>query len=158
MGKAVLRVKILPKIKKSKPFYVNDLIIYSALAIFLILLFIAVIFKHETDTVHGFYVIYNNEQIAEYSFASGTLKITDGNSDYLSQKEDGIYFYPNGTASGEYNLIVADDLAKTVRVTASTCAGHDCERQKITAEGGFIYCAPHNLKITAMGFTNPVTG
>lgn len=154
----VLLNKSLTEIKKSKPFYFNDLILYFALAILIILFFIAAILKSESDTLRGFYIIYNNQIIAEYDFTSDKLKINGEYTDYLYQNDDGIYFYPNKDNHGEYNLIVADNKAKTVRVTASTCAGHDCERQVLSSSGGFIYCAPHNLKITAMGLTDPVSG
>ena len=158
MGRLVLRKKSLSEIKKSKPFYFNDLIIYFALAVLVVLLFFAVIFKPVADNFNGFNIIYNNEIIAEYNFADDKLNINDGYSAYLSQEHGGIYFYPSGEKNGEYNFISVDSAKKTVRVTDSTCAGHDCERQFLSADGGFIYCAPHGLKITAMGLLDPVTG
>ena len=156
--KAVFFVKSLSEIKKSKPFYSFDLVVYVALVFLLVLLFLAVAFSTKNTDLQGFYIIYNNETAAEYYFDGNSLKVSDGYADYIAKTDDGIYFYPNGTASGEYNLIIVDDNSKTVKIAESTCAGHDCEKQKLSADGGFIYCAPHNLKITAMGFTDPVTG
>ena len=153
-----MHIKSLPEFKKSKPFYTFDIFIYSALAVFIILLFLAALFKPVAGNFNGFYIIYNNEKIAEYSFLTNSLKIQEGYSDYIRQSDDGIYFYPNSEKTGEYNLIVANNATKAVRVTVSTCAGHDCERQVLSSSGGFIYCAPHNLKITAMGLSDPVTG
>ena len=121
--KAVFFVKSLSEIKKSKPFYSFDLVVYVALVFLLVLLFLAVAFSAKNTDLQGFYVIYNNETAAEYYFDGNSLKVSDGYADYIAKTDDGIYFYPNGTAGGEYNLIIVDDIAKTVKITESTCTG-----------------------------------
>lgn len=146
------------ELKKSKPFYLFDLMIYGLSAMLIIAIFAIVFFAKKGTTTQGFYVMIDNAVVAEYRFDDGKLKIKDGYSAHFSDTENGFYFYPDAENKNDYNLIAVNVIAKTVYITASTCAGHDCEKQKITASGGFIYCAPHKLKITPTGLTDPVSG
>ena len=152
------------ELKKSKPFYLFDLMIYGLSAALIIAIFAIVFFAGKGTATNGFYVMIENTVVAEYRFDDGKLKINDGYSAHFSEKENGggkeyeIYFYPDTENKNDYNLIAINVADKTVRITASTCAGHDCEKQKITADGGFIYCAPHKLKITPTGLNDPVSG
>ena len=150
--------KNLSELKNSKPFFIFDLLIYFLSAGLIVILFCAVFISRQNGDYQGVYIIYNNSVVAEYYFNDGNLKIQDGFSSYLNKTDDGVYFYPNGVSDGDYNLIIFDGDTKTVYIKASTCIGHDCEKQQITGGVGFIYCAPHKLKITPMGLTEPVTG
>lgn len=150
--------KDFSELKKSKPFYLFDLIIYGLVAVIVSAVFLFVFFLKNDSAAQGFYVTYKNEVAAEYRFDQGILKIKDGFIQYFSEKDDGFYFYPDANDKKDYNLIIVDKENKTVYIKEATCAGRDCTAQKVTAQGGFIYCAPHNLKIIPMGLNDPVSG
>ncbi len=146
------------ELKKSKPFYPFDLIIYGLLTAFIIAVFAAVFLFKGSTPAQGFFVMYENKVAAEYRWDDGNLKIKDGYASHFSETENGFYFYPDPADKNRYNLVVIERAAKTVSVKEATCAGRDCISHKVNINGGFIYCAPHNLKITPMGLTDPVSG
>ena len=155
---AVLVRRKFAEIKSSKPFYPYDLIVYIALIIVVALTFAVAAATGGKESVCGFTVIVDNRVAAEYSFDNGRFTVKDGFADNFDAKDTEIYFFPDANDKSEYNLIAVDIAALTVYVKESTCAGHDCEKQKITEKGGFIYCAPHKLKIVPAGLTDPVSG
>ncbi|GEM_PF-2673816 len=146
------------RIKNSKPFYFADLIIYLVVAVIVLTAFIAVSLRGGSAAATGFSVLYDNKVAAEYRFSDGKFTVKAGYETYFSVQENGVYFYPDGEDNGHYNLIVFDKDKKTAKITESTCAGHDCEAQSVSDSGGFIYCAPHKLKIIPAGLTDPVSG
>lgn len=148
----------LMRIRNSKPFYLADLIVYLCVAAVIIAAFLAVLFSGEKSTATGFSVLYDNEVAAEYRFSDGRFAVKSGYEKYFSVQDSGVYFFPDGENNGNYNLIVFDKEKKTAKITASTCSGHDCETQTVSDSGGFIYCAPHKLKIIAIGLLDPVSG
>ena len=153
-----LAKKSVTEIRNSKPFYPFDLIIYCALIFAVIGTLFIVFFAGKTAENQGVYIILDNSTIAEYRFGGDKFTVLDGYENYFSAKDDGIYFYPDGNSHERYNLIIIDGENETVYIKDATCAGHDCERQKITENGGFIYCAPHKLKIVPMKLSDPVSG
>lgn len=150
--------KRLSEIRNSKPFYPFDLIVYCALALAVTAMLFAVFFTGGKSENTGVYIMYDNETAAEYRFSDGKFTVKSGFNGHFSVADDGIYFYPDGNSHEHYNLIVLDGENKTVYVKEATCAGHDCTKQKITASGGFIYCAPHKLKIVPIKMSDPVSG
>lgn len=150
--------KNLSELKNSKPFYLFDLILYLLLIAFIAAAFLIVFANENKGVSQGFYVLYDNEIAAEYFYRDGNFKIKDGYVAHFSEEGDKIFFYPNNDDYGEYNLIAVDKNKKTIRILDATCAGKDCVFQELSETGGFIYCAPHKLKIVPMGFTNPVSG
>lgn len=149
---------VASRIKNSKPFCFADLIVYLIVAAIIIAVFIAVAFNGSTTNSTGFTVLYDNRTAAEYRFSDGKFTVKAGFENYFSVSENGVYFYPDGENNGHYNLIVFDKEKKTAKITESTCAGHDCEAQTVSYKGGFIYCAPHKLKIIPAGLLDPVSG
>lgn len=146
------------RIKNSKPFSFADLTVYLCVAAILVAAFIATgVFGAKNGTA-GFTVLYDNRVAAEYRFSDGSFTVKEDYSAYFSVKENGVYFYPDKSTDGHYNLIVFDNEKRTAKITESTCAGHDCESMSVSDSGGFIYCAPHKLKIIPTGLTDPVSG
>lgn len=150
--------KSLSEIRTSKPFYPFDLIIYCILAVIVAGVFFIVFLTEKTGGEKGFKIIYDDKVAAEYYYKDGNLIIRDGFSAYFYESADGIYFYPDGELHDDYNLIAVDRENKTVTIKETTCAGRDCAAMVITADGGFIYCAPHKLKIIPAGLNDPVSG
>lgn len=150
--------KSLTEIRNSKPFYPFDLIIYCALTLTVAIAVLAVFFVGKTAENLGVYILLDNETVAEYRFSDNKFTIKSGFESHFSVEDCGIYFYPDGNSGEDYNLIILDGENKTVYIKEATCAGHDCEKQKITENGGFIYCAPHKLKIVPIKISDPVSG
>lgn len=148
----------LTEIRNSKPFYPFDLIIYCALALTVAIALFAVFFSNNSAENSGVYILFDNETAAEYRFSEGKFTIKSGFESHFSVEDCGIYFYPDENSHEHYNLIILDGENKTVYIKEATCAGHDCEKQKITENGGFIYCAPHKLKIIPIKISDPVSG
>ena len=148
----------LSELKNSKPFHLFDLIVYLIVAAFIVAAFLFVFASKNNAASQGFYVLYDNELAAEYLYDDGEFKIKDGYDAHFFIDDDKIFFYPNADAHTDYNIIFADKASKTVKITDATCAGKDCTYQEVSKNGGFIYCAPHKLKIVPMGLNDPVSG
>ena len=150
--------KSLTGIRNSKPFYPFDLIIYCVLALAVMSMLFAVFFADNSAENLGVYILFDNETAAEYRFSDDKPTIKRGFENHFFVGDGEIYFYPDENSPEHYNLIILDGENKTVYVKQATCAGHDCEKQKITENGGFIYCAPHKLKIVPIKISDPVSG
>ena len=148
----------LSELKNSKPFHLFDLIVYLIVAAFIVAAFLFVFASKNNAASQGFYVLYDNEIAAEYLYDDGEFKIKDEYSAHFFIDGDKIFFYPNADGHTDYNIIFVDKANKTVKITDATCAGKDCTYQEVSKNGGFIYCAPHKLKIVPMGLNDPVSG
>ena len=159
MGVTVLLVKRrAAEIKKSKPFYVLDVAVYLAVLTLAAAIFFALIPFKNAGEIAGFNFYFNNELVAEYSFSGGEFTVKSGFEERFARSEDGsIIFYADADKT-EYNVIIIDDETKTAKVTDANCTGRDCTTQTAGKGGGFIFCAPHNLKITSKTLSGPTTG
>ena len=131
---------------------------YLFLITLIALLFIAGVFIGNQTDADGFYILYDNVKVAEYRFSDNAFNVKSGYEAHFAHNGDEILFYPDAQDKNEYNVIAVLPAEKTVYVKEATCAGRDCTAQKIVGGKGFIYCAPHKLKITPMGEQIPVTG
>ncbi|MBQ9485835.1 MAG: hypothetical protein IJU83_03255 [Clostridia bacterium] len=148
----------MSEFKTAKPFYAFDLIIYCIIAVIAVCtLFFALIGTRGTSS-DGLIFLVDNKIAAEYSFSTKKLTVKDEFSSRFSLTEEGLFFFPDEIDRSEYNLIVIDAEQKSATVKTATCFGHDCESQRVSAEGGFIFCAPHKLKIVPAGLKDPVSG
>ena len=159
MGVTVLLFKRrAADIKKSKPFHVLDIAVYLAVLILAAAIFFALIPFKNTGEIAGFNFYFNNELVAEYSFNGGEFTVKSGFEENFSLESDGsIIFYADADKTA-YNVIIIDEEAKTATVKEANCTGRDCTTQTAMQGGGFIFCAPHNLKITAKALSGPTTG
>lgn len=153
-----MKKKNASDVKNSKPFYLLDVAVYALLATAIIAAFIITFLTGGKSAAQGVILYYDDRVAAQYFFGDGKLAINGGFEDNFAVNADGIYFFPDGTHRSEYNLIVIDGENKTVVIKDATCAGKDCETQLITEDGGFIFCAPHKLKIVPTGLYDPVAG
>lgn len=157
-GETVLKKKSLSELKNSKPFYAFDIVLYLAVAAFTVLSFVFVLANGNKGDSQGFFVLYENVVVAEYYYSDGNLIVKDEYAAHFKTDGEKVRFYPDKNDLNDYNDIVIDKTNKTVSIADATCAGKDCTTQKVSASGGFIYCAPHALKIVPTGLTDPVSG
>ncbi len=151
-------------LRASKPFHINDLILYLAVFITVVVLFCAfVIFPNKKEN-DGFSVFCGDEIVCVLEFDSPTPTVSDGWLDKV--QFDGTHntikiFFDD--AKTDYNLISFDPAKRSVRITESTCSlSKDCVyTPAITGSDGMIFCAPHNLRITPLsggGAIPPIVG
>ena len=146
------------EIKKSKPFHALDVAVYLAVLTLAAAMFFALIPFKNTGEIAGFNFYFNNELAAEYSFGGGGFTVKSGFEENFSLAGDGsIIFYADADKTA-YNVIIIDEETKTATVKEANCPGRDCTTQTAGTGGGFIFCAPHNLKITAKNLSGPTTG
>lgn len=144
MGVIAEKPDLAEKVAKSKPFTKKDLLIYG-FAFVLFCLSLLPLFLNNGGNNAGFEVYvrgekaftyyYGGERFAEEKFFERTE---------FNEEEHTLTIYFNDEKT-EYNVLVIDDESKTVRVKASTCKNHDCERME-----NDIYCAPHFLRVTGI--------
>lgn len=149
--------------KSDKPFLQADILIYSLIILSVLLSFLLIFPSNRTSAygIYGLDFYCGNELAATYRFAERKFSIKNGFTDkvFIDENKITVYFNENQT---EYNVIEIDDEHKKASVIYSTCAGHDCEQTTVSKNGGFIYCAPHKLKVVICGdvgnYSDPVTG
>lgn len=149
------------ELKDSKPFEIGDILVYSALFILLLILFVFFVIAPSTAKTDGFNIFIDGNKVAVYRYGEG-LSVVDNSYQSLviydhQNKTITIYIDDNKT---EYNVITVNVQNKTAKVTDANCStSKDCVHTP--ALGNAIVCAPHKLKITPLGddgFSPPVTG
>ena len=149
------------ELKESKTFEIGDILVYSALFILLLVLFVFFVITPSAKTPDGFNIFLDGKKIAVYRYDDGLNIINDDYLNLISYNRDkkSITVYVDD-AKTEYNVITVDITNKTAKVTDANCSqSKDCVHTPPL--GSAIVCAPHKLKITpigASGFTPPVTG
>lgn len=156
------------RVKKSKPFYLKDIAVYSAVAIIVLILFMAFVIipriNASTNGTAGFSVEVDGKTVVTHDYTSHDFVIDKDFLDlveiedctegylvtiYLSQEKDG------------FNQLLVNKTEKTVKMLDSDCRSKQCTYLHEVSDNGIIYCAPRKLKITptsGSGFIPPVTG
>ncbi len=152
--------------KNKKIFYLKDLLVYlSAIAIVLALFCAFVIFPKTSKSFTGFNLSVNNDIALSVSF-DGQVNVSSEYVNLIDYVKDGdsiiLTVHSNVHLDG-YNKIVIDLKNKTALVSESNCSNSkDCVYTPKISNTGAIYCAPHALKISAIGsaseFVPPTVG
>lgn len=144
------------KCDKIRAFRIADVLVYSAVALLVFLLFLSFVILPNTSDYNGFKIIADGKEIFTLKFKDGTYEQKDfsGQIEVLPQ-ENGeliITVFTNAEKS-EYNVLLVSLTEKTVKVTESNCSiKKDCVHSpKIDGAGKMIACMPHGLKIVALG-------
>lgn len=149
-----MALRQIEQVKKRKPFALWDLAVYGALAMFIVILFIAFVFTADRSPIDGIRFVYDEETVYSYSFADGSF-VADGWENRIEEERDGnelvVTFYED-EARSEYNVITIDLQRRAAKVTDTNCSRHkDCMYMKeIATVDGVIICVPHGLKILAL--------
>lgn len=150
-----------PTARVNKPFTAWDIPVYAftLVTVFLLLLFF-VILPPTTDN-EGFSVFVNGEKIIDFDYSKSQIV-------YQNTGFDGTIEFDQTSCTitvsqGEsFNVIQFDSQNKTAKVKDANCSvGKDCVYTPALKNDSAIVCAPHKLKITALGESlsyPPVTG
>lgn len=144
MGGIAEKHNIAEEVAKSKPFYRKDLFVYGLIVILLGLALLPLFLTENGENI-GFEVYIRGEKAFTYYYGGEKYaedKFSDRTEFNAAERTLTIYF---NDEKSEYNVLVADDAGKTVKVISSTCENHDCERMQ-----NEIFCAPHFLKVTGI--------
>ena len=136
-------------------FYLKDIFIYLISALVIVGLFLGfVILPNSSSSFDGFNLLVDN-QIVFTITADGDLSISQDYQDHVEYSTSGdiikVTIYSK-THQGGFNQIEFNLADKTAKVTESNCSNSkDCVFSPSISTSGAIYCAPHLLKITAIG-------
>ena len=135
----------------NKPFTAWDIPVYAltVIAVFVLLLFF-VILPSPTKN-EGFSVFVNGEKIIDFDYSKNQIVYQntgfDGRVEF-DQNTNTITVYQGQS----FNVIEINNQDKTVKVKDANCSvAKDCAHTPSLKNDSAIVCAPHKLKITALG-------
>ena len=136
-------------------FYLKDIIVYLVAALVIFGLFLGfVILPKSASSFSGFNVLVDNNIVLTYDSA-GDIHIDENyaqNIEYSIDNQVVKITIHSTTHHGGYNVIEINTSEKTAKVVESNCSNSkDCVFSPSISISGAIYCAPHALKVTAIG-------
>ena len=153
------------EIKSKKPIEFNDLFLYTAAFVAVLVLFIVFVFLGDGKANYGFTITKDQKTVCSFTYSNESMTINDHFKDLVNvEKNDNGYLITVFTSQDklDYNVIFVDTSSRTVKVRDSTCSiSKDCVYSPAIGEDGAIYCAPHGLKIlpdNSSGRIPPITG
>ncbi len=145
--------KQIETIKKQKQFKAADVIVYAAVILLIVALFLA-FFKKSSSGFSGVDAYCDGEKIMSYRFEKGTVTVSEGWEDRITvTKEDGV-INVRFTFGDEYNLLEISPQKKSAKMVRANCSYHkECVDSfpRITSADGFVICMPHRLHIVGVG-------
>lgn len=154
-------------LKKSSPFKKADLIVYILTVIIVAVAFICV-FIAKPQSSSGFTVTVCNQEILAYDFDSGSYTSTECDDVRIivdeSGKDNVTFTIKSGKNFENVNVLSVNANKKSVKITDANCPHGDCLNFTPINKNGdntFIYCASHDLMITAIsasGYVPPISG
>ena len=146
---------------KKKIFYIKDLFIYAFIAVFTVMLFLAVLLQPK-NALDGFKIEIDGTTVFTYNF--NTKK------DFILEEYSSLIFLDSLSKTvtvnfldGTKNVIGFDAEKKEVFMLDTTCSvSKTClSFPKICDDKSSIYCAPHKLSVKSLNYTlgdTPVSG
>ena len=152
--------KTLKDIKNAKPFSAHDLILYAVVIVITALSFLLFFTANKPKDLLGFDFYLDNVLAATYRFSGEEFFVKQEFSDMFLSDGDTITCFTNDDKT-DYNIVFIDKLNKSAVVKDANCHGKDCLKLSANQNGGFIYCAPHKLKVVLNAYSgnvDPVIG
>ncbi len=141
-----------------------DLLVYALLIIGVFSLFLFFVILPASSSSDGFTVTINGKTIFNYHYGSYTVDLVDYKmADHIvyDKQKSTITIYLDDNKQ-DFNLIEIDEANKTAKVIDANCSlSKDCVYTPSIKNGSAIVCAPHKLKIVALGdkaIRPPTTG
>ena len=152
------------ELKSAKMFEFNDVFIYSAILLVVLILFFSFVIFPAKATGVGFEVFKGEKVALTYYSDSKSVKISPEFQNLIAIEEketqiDVTIFVDESKTS--FNVITFSKEKGDAKITKSTCHSKDCTLFPAVKNSGVIYCDPHGVKIVPIGsggFTPPVTG
>ena len=147
-----MALKKVEQVKADKGFKIWDLIIYGAIIVIVVVLFITIFAVRDTSPFKGIRVVLYSDVIYEYDFENG--KEISCNAKYVEiteNSDDKIVLRVN-IGDGDYNCIQINKSG-SVKMIEANCGKQDCVyTPELKDNNGVIYCSPHRLKIIPYDF------
>lgn len=145
-----MSLKKINQVKNSGWFKFLDIIIYVAMVLVTLALFLAFYFTKDKSPAEGIRISYSGRNVFEYYDSNGEYKILDGDNIKIESENSQkltLTFYTDGKKG--YNRVVIDKVEKSVKVTEADCSMRkDCVYMpEIKDNSGFISCSPHMMTI-----------
>lgn len=141
-----------------------DILIYALLIIGVFSLFLFFVILPANSSNNGFTVTINGKTIFNYHYGAYTVDLVDYEmADHIvyDKQASTITVYVDDDKQ-DFNVIKIDEANKTAKVIDANCSiSKDCVYTPSIKNGSAIVCAPHKLKIVALGdkaIRPPTTG
>ena len=154
------KTNITTKYVNSLPFYVKDLILYTAVVVFVALLFLFFIVVPKTTKPNGFSVSIDNQTFFTFDFLTEEVTLMNDVGNIAHDKEQNTITILSKNGE-QFNVLSYDTESYTVYISDANCPNLDCvDFFEINSSSGVIYCLPHGLKITPLtpSISEPSTG
>ena len=140
-----MALKKIEQVKQDRGFKLFDIIIYGAIILIVVVLFIVLFTTRNTDPLTGVKITYKAQIVFEYEFASGIKK----QSEQIDVDEDEKGITITIRSDDDYNIIYIDKSKNSVKMKDSNCSKRkDCIYfGEIKNNSGYIICNPHGVKI-----------
>ena len=139
-----MALKKIEQVKKDRGFKLFDIIIYGAIILLVVALFIAVFTTRDTSPLTGVKITHKAQIVLEYEFDGGFKTL----SDQIEVEENDKGITVTIRYKDEYNIIYINKSKKTVKINKANCKGKQCLYfGEIKNNNGCIICEPHGLYI-----------
>ena len=138
-----MALKKIEQVKKDRGFKLFDIIIYGAIILIVVVLFIVLFTTRDSSSLTGIRITVKAEIVFEYEFGS-----TPQYSDIVTVEEDGKGITVTIETDGDKNVVFIDKDKKTAKMIEANCKGKQCIYfAEMNDNSDFIYCSPHGLKV-----------
>ena len=138
-----MALKKIEQVKKDRGFKLFDIIIYGAIILIVVVLFIVLFTTRDSSSLTGVRITVKAEIVFEYEFGS-----TPQYSDIVTVEEDGKGITVTIETDGDKNVVFIDKDKKTAKMIEANCKGKQCIYfAEMNDNSDFIYCSPHGLKV-----------
>jgi hypothetical protein len=152
-----MSLKKVEQVKGDRGFKIADIIIYVAIIVITVALFVVLALTRDKSPLKGTRIYLNNSAIFSYSFESDKYEIVDSDKIIIlnNDSEQLVLRVVLGADGNDFNEVTISKKEVWVDVTATDCStSSDCMyMDKIVDGGGWIYCAPHNVKVLPYNYT-----
>jgi hypothetical protein len=140
-------------VRSDKGFRIFDLIIYGAVAVLIVALFLAFVVFRDRSQIDGVSAYINNELVFTYTFEDDEYKIVKEDNVQIISDDDKELKVKFVIGDG-YNDMTINKYERSANVTDADCSARkDCVyMDSITEKSKSIHCTPHGLKILPAGY------
>ena len=140
-----MALKKIEQVKKDRGFRLFDIIIYGAVIVIVVVLFIVLFTTRNTGSLSGIRITAKAQVVFEYDFGEDrTLLVADG----VTYEKAGSSITVTIVSDGDKNVVLINTDKKTAKMIEANCKGKQCMYfAEMNDNSDFIYCSPHGLMV-----------
>ena len=149
-----MSLKKIEQVKKDRGFKLFDIIIYGAVILIVVVLFIVLFTTRDTSSLTGVSISVKGKVVFEYEFGESPQY-----SGEVTVEEDGNGITVTIISDGDKNVIYIDKAKNTAKMIEANCKGKHCMYfAEMNDNSDFIYCSPHGVKVEPLykDLDNPI--